>query len=127
MWPYVRLAVCLVFFVPAFALMAAAQSGGEWIIGALVGLFFALVFGGARWKWLSATFPPDPLAKDERMRYVLIERLDGRVEVLLSNVIRNGDETLPETASVPFRYLGKTLTREELDRAIAEGTPEQGS
>jgi RsiW-degrading membrane proteinase PrsW (M82 family) len=61
MWKMLRLILCLIFFVPAFALLGAFATldGGErtpWgglVACAVVGLFFGLGFGGVRvtWSW----------------------------------------------------------------------------
>jgi hypothetical protein len=61
MWRTFRLTLCLVFFVPAFALLGAFATldSGErtaragLIVGAIVGLFFGLAFGGFRPKWFA--------------------------------------------------------------------------
>jgi len=117
-----RLAASVTFFVCSFTLLAYWSSGGWWptcVLGALVGLFFGLVFGGARGQWLEFFYPRD---RSERMNYVLIERRDGRVEVVLTNVVREGDKTLEARAAIPFRHLGKPLTREELDQIVGESS-----
>jgi hypothetical protein len=66
MWKTVRLILCLVFFVPAFALLGALATldSGErtaWtglVAGAVVGLFFGLAFGGFRPRWFASLFGP---------------------------------------------------------------------
>jgi RsiW-degrading membrane proteinase PrsW (M82 family) len=72
MWKTVRLILCLIFFVPAFALLGAfasldAGERGAWaglIAGAIVGLFFGLGFGGFRARWFAALFGPAGPNKD---------------------------------------------------------------
>jgi hypothetical protein len=61
-----RLILCLVFFVPAFALLGAfaALDGGErttlagLVAGAVVGVFFGLGFGEFRAEWFASLFGP---------------------------------------------------------------------
>jgi hypothetical protein len=72
MWKVLRLSACLVFFVPAFALLGAfaALDNGErttWIgmgAGAFVGLFFGLAFGGFRLRWFASLVGPSARHKD---------------------------------------------------------------
>jgi hypothetical protein len=61
-----RLILCLTFFPAALAFLggAAAQDAHANVAvglsaGALVGIFFGLVFGGVRGKWLDKVFGPD--------------------------------------------------------------------
>jgi len=61
-----RLVVSLMFFVPAMALLGAfASLDGQtalWpglLVGGLVGVFFGLVFGGARGRWLDYVYGPE--------------------------------------------------------------------
>ena len=63
---WLRLAVSLAFFVPAFALLGgfASLDGGvhpavPMTLGGLVGVFFGLVFSGVRFKWLDALLGPE--------------------------------------------------------------------
>ena len=35
------------------------------VIGALVGLFFGLVFGGLHWRWLDAIFGPEEAGEEK--------------------------------------------------------------
>jgi RsiW-degrading membrane proteinase PrsW (M82 family) len=65
----VRLLLSLAFFVPGFAFLGACaaydnRERAPWLAvltGALIGVFFGLVFGGLRGRWLDAMFPPaDP-------------------------------------------------------------------
>jgi hypothetical protein len=69
---YFRLALSLALFTPAFAFFgfaAAHDSGGRlWIgtiVGGLVGVFFGLVFGGAKGRWLDVFYPPAPKQQSE--------------------------------------------------------------
>jgi hypothetical protein len=65
---YVRLALSLAFFVPAlgfFGFAAAVDSGRRpwWlgvVVGGILGVFFGLVFGGVKGRWLDFFYPPAP-------------------------------------------------------------------
>jgi hypothetical protein len=66
---YAGLVISLALFVPAFAffgLVAAHDSGGRaWLgvtVGAVIGVFFGMVFGGARGRWLGVFYPPQTKA-----------------------------------------------------------------
>jgi hypothetical protein len=64
MWKTLRLILCLIFFVPAFALLGAlagldAGERGVWaglVVCAVVGLFFGLGFSGFRPRWFASLF-----------------------------------------------------------------------
>lgn len=72
---YIRLILCLLLFVPAGILAGAltwyhgsSHSGPavQMVIGGALGLFFGLVFGGVRGRWLSWFYPPgDERYKDD--------------------------------------------------------------
>lgn len=56
---YVKLALALAFFVPAFAILGAESRGGHWP-GWIVGGFIGLVFGGnPKWKFWNSIFGPE--------------------------------------------------------------------
>src|SRR5262245_22014359 len=70
-----RLALSLAFFVPAFTLLGYSTGHGFWptvVLMGLVGLFFGLVFGGVRGKWLDVFYPvvrgPERKRRAERGR-----------------------------------------------------------
>jgi hypothetical protein len=63
---FLRLVVCLTVFPAGFAFpggAAAVDSGGNvavgLVAGALVGVFFGLVFSGYNFKWFDAAFGPE--------------------------------------------------------------------
>jgi hypothetical protein len=63
----VRLLLTLALFVPGFAFLGAcaAYDNRERTpclavsIGTLIGVFYGLVFGGVRGRWVDAIFPPE--------------------------------------------------------------------
>jgi hypothetical protein len=68
----IRLILCLLIFIPGCSLLAGMNSvhiGSnltiQMILGAIIGLFFGLVYGGAEGKWLDCIYPPAPDEEDD--------------------------------------------------------------